>query len=114
VNAGRCELLDVPRLSAQLTSLERRVARSGKDSIDHPPGAFDDVANAAAGALVLATAGTSLGVDPRAAVKDDLEPLDLGLPDDADPADLPRRRPAARASEPTDRLRLGRRILGET
>lgn len=54
MNAGRAELLDHPRLVAQLCSLERRVARSGKDSIDHGPGGHDDVANAAAGALVLA------------------------------------------------------------
>ena len=51
VNSGRVELLDTPRLLNQLCSLERRTARSGKDSIDHPPGAHDDVANAAAGAL---------------------------------------------------------------
>jgi hypothetical protein len=29
-------------------------ARGGKDSIDHPPGAHDDVANAVAGAIVTA------------------------------------------------------------
>jgi hypothetical protein len=33
-------------------NLERRTSRAGKDSIDHPPGAHDDIANAAAGALV--------------------------------------------------------------
>jgi hypothetical protein len=38
----------------QLTSLERRTARGGKDSIDHVPGAHDDLANAVAGALVTA------------------------------------------------------------
>jgi hypothetical protein len=38
----------------QLTSLERRTARGGKDSIDHAPGAHDDTANAVAGALVTA------------------------------------------------------------
>jgi hypothetical protein len=38
----------------QLTSLERRTSRAGKDSIDHAPGAHDDVANAVAGALVTA------------------------------------------------------------
>ena len=38
----------------QLTSLERRTARGGRDSIDHAPGAHDDVANAVAGALVTA------------------------------------------------------------
>jgi hypothetical protein len=53
INARRCELLDEPRLKAQLVSLERRVARGGKDSFDHAPGARDDVANAVAGALVL-------------------------------------------------------------
>ena len=55
VNARRCALLDHARLRAQLVSLERRVARSGKDAIDHGPKGHDDVANAAAGALVLAT-----------------------------------------------------------
>jgi hypothetical protein len=40
--------------------LERRTARSGKDSIDHPPGAHDDVANAVAGVLVLAAGKISI------------------------------------------------------
>lgn len=53
VNAGRVELLDLPALRAQLVGLERRVARGGKDSIDHAPGGRDDLSNAAAGALVL-------------------------------------------------------------
>ncbi len=51
-NARRVELLDHPRLAAQLIGLERRTARSGRDSIDHIPGGHDDVANAAAGVLV--------------------------------------------------------------
>jgi hypothetical protein len=51
VNGGRCELLDHPKLVSQLCSLERRTARGGKDSIDHPPGQHDDVINAVAGAL---------------------------------------------------------------
>jgi hypothetical protein len=38
----------------QLTSLERRTSRGGRDSIDHAPGAHDDIANAVAGALVQA------------------------------------------------------------
>ena len=60
LNSGRVELLDLPRLRAQLCGLERRTARGGRDSIDHPPGspgapaAHDDVINAAAGALVIA------------------------------------------------------------
>lgn len=53
VNACRVELLDLPTLTAQLAGLERRVARGGKDSIDHAPGGRDDVANAAVGALTL-------------------------------------------------------------
>jgi hypothetical protein len=37
LNAKRVELLEHPRLSAQLVGLERRASRSGKDSIDHSP-----------------------------------------------------------------------------
>ena len=54
LNSGRVELLDLPTLAAQLMNLERRTARGGKDSVDHPPGQHDDLINAAAGALVLA------------------------------------------------------------
>ena len=53
LNSARVSLLDSGRLAQQLTDLERRTARGGRDSIDHPPGAHDDLANAAAGALVL-------------------------------------------------------------
>jgi hypothetical protein len=56
LNAGRAELLDLPRLAAQLVGLERRTARSGRDSIDHAPGGQDDVANSVAGALIAADA----------------------------------------------------------
>lgn len=52
LNAKRVELLESPRLSAQLVGLERRTARSGRDSIDHTPGGHDDLANAVAGVLV--------------------------------------------------------------
>lgn len=52
LNSGNVELLDVPRLHAQLAGLERRTARGGRDSIDHAPGGHDDLANAACGALV--------------------------------------------------------------
>jgi hypothetical protein len=51
VNARRVELLDLPKLVAQLTGLERRVGRGGRDSIDHGPGAHDDLANCVAGAV---------------------------------------------------------------
>jgi hypothetical protein len=51
INGGRAELLDHKKMVSQLCSLERRTARGGKDSIDHPPGQHDDVINAVAGAL---------------------------------------------------------------
>ena len=54
INSGRVELLDHPRLVAQLCGLERRTAWGGRDSIDHGPGGHDDLANAVAGALVAA------------------------------------------------------------
>jgi hypothetical protein len=54
INSGAVDLLENDRLVTQLVSLERRTARGGKDSIDHPPGAHDDIANAVAGALVTA------------------------------------------------------------
>jgi hypothetical protein len=50
LNSCRIELLDHPKLIQQLTRLERRVARGGRDSIDHAPGGHDDIVNAAAGA----------------------------------------------------------------
>ncbi|MDO8795074.1 MAG: hypothetical protein Q7J25_10695 [Vicinamibacterales bacterium] len=53
IMSGTCELLDHARLLKQLGGLERRTARGGKDSIDHAPRQHDDVANSAAGALVL-------------------------------------------------------------
>jgi len=56
LNACRCRLPDMPRLTAQLCGLERRTARGGRDSIDHSPGAHDDLANVVAGVLV-ATVG---------------------------------------------------------
>ena len=57
-NSGSICLPRSDRLTNQLTGLERRTARSGKDSIDHCAGGHDDLANAVAGAahlVVLAT-----------------------------------------------------------
>jgi hypothetical protein len=39
-------------LSRELCGLERKTARSGRDSIDHVPGGHDDLANSVAGVLV--------------------------------------------------------------
>lgn len=55
INSGSVELLDVPRLVGQLAALERRSARGGRDTVDHPPNQHDDVINAAAGALLACT-----------------------------------------------------------
>jgi hypothetical protein len=54
INSRGVDLLDNERLVAQFVQLERRTARGGRDSIDHPPGGHDDLANAAAGAVVTA------------------------------------------------------------
>jgi hypothetical protein len=51
VNGRRVELLDHPKMVAQLCGLERRTARGGRDSIDHPPNQHDDIANCVAGVL---------------------------------------------------------------
>jgi hypothetical protein len=59
LNSGRVELLDHGRLLSELCALERRTGRgTGRDVIDHPPGGHDDLANATAGALVLALQST--------------------------------------------------------
>jgi hypothetical protein len=52
LNSGRIELLDHPRLIAQLIGLERRTSRLGKDTISHPPGGHDDIATAVCGAAL--------------------------------------------------------------
>jgi hypothetical protein len=55
--AGRVRLPDHPRLFHQLINLERRTQRSGHDSVDHPQGQHDDIANSVCACLV-ALAGT--------------------------------------------------------
>jgi hypothetical protein len=59
LNSRRVDLLDSPRLVSQLTGLERCVSRGGRESIDHGAGQHDDLANSAAGALVLAESDRS-------------------------------------------------------
>jgi hypothetical protein len=49
------ELLDVPKLAGELRRLERRPRSGGRDLVDHPRGSHDDLANACAGALRLAS-----------------------------------------------------------
>jgi hypothetical protein len=70
LNSGRIVLPKSDRLVNQLCGLERRVARSGRDSIDHGPGSHDDLANCVAGAASLSKTGTygwtdkSVGIPP--------------------------------------------------
>jgi hypothetical protein len=53
LNAGRVELPPCQMLERQLTGLERRTSRGGRDVVDHAPGAHDDRANAVAGLVAL-------------------------------------------------------------
>ena len=61
LNSGQLALLDNPQLVNELAALERRVARSGRETVDHPPhaSAHDDLANSVAGALYEARARRS-------------------------------------------------------
>ena len=44
-NSGRVEIPPDDKLQAQLIGLERRTSRTGRDTVDHPPGGHDDRAN---------------------------------------------------------------------
>jgi hypothetical protein len=57
INSRKVDLLDDPKLLTQLSSLERRTARGGRDSIDHPPGAHVDIANGVAGVITMVLGG---------------------------------------------------------
>ena len=72
INSRGVALLDHERLMLQLVSLERTSVRfdGGRDRVDHPKGCHDDVANAAAGALVLAHQQS--GLSPAQRLRDTL------------------------------------------
>ena len=69
LNSRTVALLDNECLQRQLLGLERRTARSGRDQIDHPRGARDDLANAVAGAIVLAQSAPSVAVMNRGPIQ---------------------------------------------
>jgi hypothetical protein len=52
---GAISIPNHAQLTRELRLLERRTARSGKDSVDHGPSGSDDFANAVAGAMWLAS-----------------------------------------------------------
>ena len=75
LNSGRVELPDDKRLVGQLCSLERRTARGGRDTIDHAPGAHDDLANSIAGlSYLFATGASTYDSTFLSWVSDDAEP----------------------------------------
>jgi hypothetical protein len=83
LNARRIELLDEPKLAAQLCGLERRTTRAGRDSIDHAPNGHDDVSNAVAGCASLLAAESHYWRDNMAWVSDEPpESLRAGSPFD--------------------------------
>jgi hypothetical protein len=71
VLAGRVSLIDHTTLRNQLSSLERRVGTGERETVIHPQhaNAHDDVATAAAGAIVTAASGS--GYSHRAWLDDD-------------------------------------------
>jgi hypothetical protein len=68
---------DHPKLINQIVSLERRTARSGRDSIDHPQvsGAHDDLANCCAGAASLLLAKSSYNLAALGGTEDTTDPV---------------------------------------
>lgn len=67
LTASVAELLDIPQLRTQLLLLERRPRAGGRDTVDHPKGAHDDLCNSALGALLLASK------DQWSEISDDLQ-----------------------------------------
>lgn len=51
INSARVQLPPCEIVKRQLTGLERRTSRAGRDTIDHPPRGHDDRANAVAGVI---------------------------------------------------------------
>ena len=55
--------MDHRQQANELRQLERRTGKQ-KDSVDHPPGLHDDIANALCGSLVMASRGDSWKLFP--------------------------------------------------
>ena len=85
VSDGTLELPDSKRLVAQLVGLERRTRTGGRDKVDHGPGGHDDLANSAAGALVMVAEAGDPNVRPAGTIDFDIRPTgSIGLVDDDD------------------------------
>ena len=60
LNSERIELPPYEKMLKELINLERRTARSGRDSIDHPVGFHDDLVNSVAGVAQVAQDNQSI------------------------------------------------------
>jgi len=76
LNSRTIKLLDHPRAVNQICQLERRTARGGRDSIDHPDGAHDDLANSIAGLCGVVAARKSSYDSSYSWVSDPDRPVD--------------------------------------
>ena len=56
LNSDQVRWVDNSRIAVQLSNLERRTARSGKDTVDHGYAGHDDLSNVVAGVAVAAAA----------------------------------------------------------
>jgi hypothetical protein len=97
LNSGRIVLPRNERLLSQLVGLERRTARSGRDSIDHGPSGHDDVANAVAGAAAVAINKSTYLTDYRW-LNEDTDVPAVEIPS------LPKRRHPNLTDEQLDRI----------
>ena len=59
LTSGKVDLLDHQKMISQFVGLERRTARSGRDSVDSSPNQHEDIANSVALALTSARASAS-------------------------------------------------------
>lgn len=50
-NSKKVRMIDNEKAVVQFSSLERRTSTVGRDTIDHPPGGYDDIANVVAGVM---------------------------------------------------------------
>ena len=70
-NSGLVQIPLHRRLLSQLQRLERRVMRgTGREVVDHAPGAHDDLCNSACGALVLASETAGKRREPQIRIID--------------------------------------------
>ena len=80
--AGRVRLVDSATLRNQLSSLERRVGAQDRETVGHPQhaSAHDDLATAAAGAIVLLATEVTLNYERAFAWDDGPAPVPCGWP----------------------------------